>query len=178
MVKGRQLDVRSADETLRMIARLPAPDGLEERVKAGLRLAERPGRVLAWPSGRNEEIVWAENKWMRSGWARGAAAAAIALVVAGGGWGIYTRIVPAQSAKTVALPQAQPSGKFSEAGAMRRPQTLEGPEVKGPGGLKPPEPKTGQWVPKRAGNTARVGTPNAANARAQGITSHGILPVQ
>ena len=39
----------SAEETLRLIASLPAPAGLEDRVHAALRAAPRRGRVLAWP---------------------------------------------------------------------------------------------------------------------------------
>jgi hypothetical protein len=124
------MDERSVDETLRMIARMPAPEGMEARLKAGIRLVEKPGRVLAWPAQRRGEGVWAANEWLRSGWLRGAAAAAIALVVAGGGWGIYTRVAPAQPPDTVALPHVQPAGTFSEAGAMRRPQTVTGPQVK------------------------------------------------
>ena len=56
---------QTGDETLRLIARLPAPKGLEDRVHAALRAAhatslqqpasgagiENRGRVLAWPSG-------------------------------------------------------------------------------------------------------------------------------
>ena len=144
------MDNRSVDETLRMIARMPAPEGLEERVKAGLHLAGTPGRVLAWPAARRAQSEGAGSMigpgvsmpsvrapgvrdrigWVRTGCARGAAAAAIALAVAGGGWGIYSRVEPAQSAKAVAIPQAKPAGAFSEAGAMRRPLTLTGPVVK------------------------------------------------
>jgi hypothetical protein len=126
----RAMDERSVDETLRMIARMPVPEKLEERVKAGLQLAEKPGRVLGWPSERRAESVGVQGGWMRAGWARGAAAAAIALVVVGGGWGIYARVEPAQSAKGGAVPALKRSGTFSEAGAMRRPQTLMGPTVK------------------------------------------------
>jgi hypothetical protein len=61
---------------------------------------------------------------------RSAAAAAIVLVVAGGGWGIYTRVQPA---KGIAAPPhvAAPVG-FSSSGAMRTPNTLNGPVVKHP----------------------------------------------
>jgi len=123
----RAMDERSVDETLRMIAQMPVPERLEERVKAGLQLAEKPGRVLGWPSERR---AGSRGGWMRAGWARGAAAAAIALAVVGGGWGIYARVEPAQSAKVGAVPAAKQNGTFSEAGAMRRPQTVVGPTVK------------------------------------------------
>ncbi|MGB7546973.1 MAG: hypothetical protein WBM14_04420, partial [Terracidiphilus sp.] len=64
--------------------------------------------------------------------ARGAAAAAIVFVVAGGGWGVYSRVQPAQATKVIAMPRvAAPSG-FSSAGAMRTPQTLNGPVLAHP----------------------------------------------
>jgi hypothetical protein len=114
--------------TLRLIANLPAPEGLEDRVYANLRAAQqttpRKGRLLAWPA-----MPWPSRDWMRS-----AAAAAIVLVVAGGGWGIYTRVQPARS---IAAPPhvAAPAG-FSSAGAMRTPNTLNGPVVKHPATAK------------------------------------------
>jgi hypothetical protein len=154
-----QMDERTVDQTLKMIARMPVPERLEERVKAGLQLAEAPGRVLAWPSQRG-----AAGAWVRSGWARGAAAAAIALVVLGGGWRIYARVEPAQSANG-SLPQAQPSGAFSEAGAMRRPLTLTGPKA-----LPPTSQPNGKNV--------RPGKSDPANARLQGSASHVAAPTQ
>jgi hypothetical protein len=174
------MDERSMDETLRMIARMPAPEGLEERVKAGLQLAETPGRVLAWPATRRAKTVSAPGMgatnmdapsvWVRSGWARGAAAAAIALVVAGGGWGIYTRVAPEQSAKTGPLPAAQPSGTFSESGAMRRPLTLAGPKVAEPVAVKPlaqTKTKDGKPVIHSQVSSERPGAPSAIGAPAQ-----------
>ena len=126
-VEVRAMDERSVDETLRMIAQMPVPERLEERVKAGLQLAEKSGRVLGWPAERREG---SQGGWVRAGWVRGAAAAAIALVVVGGGWGIYARVGPVQSAKGGVVPAAKQNGAFSESGAMRRPQTLVGPTVK------------------------------------------------
>ena len=176
----REMDERNVDETLRMIARMPAPEGLEGRVKAGLHLAEKPGRVLAWPAGQRAQGMWAagvgargwlsQNGWARTRWARGAAAAAIVLVIAGGGWGIYARVEPAQSAKTGALPQAQPSGvaqtgAFGEAGAMRRPLTLTGPVV------KPTPQSTSQPVAKKDGKTvihSQVSKTKSAASNASG----------
>jgi hypothetical protein len=170
------MDERSMDETLRMIARMPAPEGLEERVKAGLKLAEAPGRVLAWPATRSAKIlslpgvdatnIGAPSVWVRSGWARGAAAAAIALVVAGGGWGIYTRVAPAQSAKTGPSPAAQPSGTFSESGAMRRPLTLTGPKALEPTVVKPLAQKDGKPVTHSQVSKARSGAPGPIGAPA------------
>ena len=115
----------SVEATLRLIANLPAPKGLEDRINASLRTAQqsvpRKGRLLSWPGTKFRP----GSDWMRS-----AAAAAIVLVVAGGGWGIYTRVQPT---KGIAVPPhvASPAG-FSSAGAMRTPNTLNGPVVKHP----------------------------------------------
>jgi hypothetical protein len=110
----------SADATLRLIAGLPAPEGLEDRVHARLRSASRAGRILEWPSRFR-----VESPWMRS-----AAAAAIVFVVVGGGWGVYSRVQPA---KVIAMPPhlAAPGG-FTNAGAARIPQTLNRPVLAPP----------------------------------------------
>ena len=77
----------SVEATLRLIANLPAPKGLEDRINASLRTAQqsvpRKGRLLSWPGTKFRP----GSDWMRS-----AAAAAIVLVVAGGGWGIYSHV--------------------------------------------------------------------------------------
>jgi hypothetical protein len=113
----------SAEETLRLVVGLPAPAGLEDRVHAALRSAPRRGRVLAWPVGFRPQ----------SSWMRTAAAAAIVFVVAGGGWGVYTRVEPRagqnRPAKVLVMPRIGPSGGLAGAGAVRTPQTLTGPTV-------------------------------------------------
>ena len=105
------------DATLRVVAKLPAPEGLEERVHEALRAAPRASSggatVLQWPS----RLV-AESAWVRS-----AAAAAIAFVVAGGGWGVYSRV---QTARVIEMP-SQVQGGFSNAGAKEK--TLNGPVI-------------------------------------------------
>jgi hypothetical protein len=117
-----------AEETLRLIANLPAPDGLEDRLHAALNAMPRRSRVLAWPRALRAE----------SGWMRGAAAAAIVFVVAGGGWGVYTRVESTQieqnqPAKVVVMPARTPiAGGFSGAGAMRTPLTLPRPTAPEP----------------------------------------------
>jgi hypothetical protein len=112
-----------AEETLRLIANLPAPEGLEDRVHAALNAMPRRSRVLAWPRALRAE----------SGWMRGAAAAAIVFVVAGGGWGVYTRVELNQPAKAIVMPTRMPNaGGFSGAGAMRTPLTLPGPTAPQP----------------------------------------------
>ncbi len=106
------------EETLRLIAELPAPEGLEARVVAALRRAPRTGRLLAWPAALRLE----------GGWMRAAAAAAIVAVVAGGGWGVVRLGQPGQAAGgNVVMPHLAAPGGFSTGGAMRTPQTLHGP---------------------------------------------------
>jgi hypothetical protein len=123
----------SVDSTLRMIARIPAPEGLEERVLTGVLRASRKGRVLAWPAALRPE----------SAWMRTAAAAAIVFVVAGGGWGVYSRVEQPQPAKVIVMPPrvAAPGG-FSTAEARRRPQTLDGPVLAHPTIAAPKQTKT------------------------------------
>jgi hypothetical protein len=127
-----------AEETLRLIAQLPAPEGLAERVQAGLRTASLTAsnparaRILHWPTA-----LQLDHAWMRSAWMRGAAAAAIVFVVAGGGWGIYSRVAPVQQTRGIALPHVAAPGGFAGAGAMRTPQTLNGPTVAHPAVVRP-----------------------------------------
>lgn len=118
-----------AEATLRLIAALPAPAGLEDRIHSALQSslgsalpqARGTGRVLAWrtPSGSG-------NSWMRS-----AAAAAIAFVIAGGGWGVYSRVRLPGRVVAVPVRVAAPGG-FGGAGAIRTPQTLNGPVLTHP----------------------------------------------
>lgn len=123
---GNGNDPRSAstgEDTLRLIAGLPAPAGLEDRVKAGLRSSPATGRILAWrgplrPAGG----------WMYSSVVRGAAAATIVFAVAGGGWRIYSHVQTAPSAKVIVMPST--GNGFSNANAKRVPQTLDGPVLK------------------------------------------------
>jgi len=124
----------SAEETLRLIASLPAPAGLENRVHAALLHAPRSGRVLSWPRALNTQ----------SDWMRTAAAAAIVFVVAGGGWGVYTHVQNVQQgqpSRVIAVPRGFEPGGFSGAGAMRTPQTLPGPTVILPVKQQPAPPK-------------------------------------
>lgn len=138
-----------AETTLRLLATLPAPDGIEDRVIAGLQAAPRSARVLHWP-----EMLQPTGSWMR-----GAAAAAIVFVVAGGGWGIYTRVQPTQPARVIAMPpRAGGAGGFSSAGAMRTPQTLNGPVVDKPSDVpavtaKPAQVKALKKAPARIAPT-------------------------
>ena len=110
-----------AEETLRMIASLPAPEGLEDRVKARLHSSPRGARVVAWPFASADH------------WMRAAAAAAIVTVIAGGGWGVYSHIqVAPLPAAMVEQQNVNGEGHFSTAGAKHVPQTLDGPVVTSP----------------------------------------------
>jgi hypothetical protein len=119
-VSWRDEGAGEADATLRLIAAMDAPHGLEDRMLAGALAAPRTARVLAWPGASMNARSAA------SGWLRSAAAAAIVCVVAGGGWGIYSRVQPLQASGVAATP-VQSRGGFSTAGDVARPHTLEGP---------------------------------------------------
>lgn len=112
-----------AESTLRLIANLPAPEGLELRVKSALRNApsQSAASLFAWPLNPLRS-------WTDSAWTRGAAAAAIVCVVAGGGWGVYSRVQP----KPTVLVLPHVAGGFSSAGAVRTPHTLDGPMLAHP----------------------------------------------
>jgi hypothetical protein len=118
-----------AEATLRLVANLPAPDGLEDRIHRVLRSAPPRGVVLPWPAP----------KLMGREWMRAAAAAAIAFVVAGGGWGVYSRV---QRGMPATPTHAAMPGAFSGAGAIRTPQTLNGPVVSHPVKAESAQPKT------------------------------------
>jgi hypothetical protein len=149
------------EESLRVIARLPAPEGMEERVIAGVRAGsgQRRARLLEFPAALRPG----------SNWMRGAAAAAIVFVVAGGGWGVYSRVQMPQAARVIAMPArvAAPGG-FSNAGAMRTPNTLTGPAV--PLQVTPAEAQTIQAQTGAKAQTAkkanRRSTPTSANKAA------------
>ncbi|HEY1802874.1 MAG TPA: hypothetical protein VGG45_00180 [Terracidiphilus sp.] len=139
----------SAEETLRLVASLPAPEGLEHRIHNALDRAPRRGSVLSWPRSLRPE-----SSWMRS-----AAAAAIVFVVAGGGWGVYLRVAQNQPGKVIVMPARIPgSGGFGSAGAVRIPETLPGP--KAPQAVKP-QPKAAK---KAAHSPAGAGQPAAKDA--------------
>jgi len=113
-----------AEATLRLIAGLAAPEGLEGRVHAALASAQKrkAGQVLAWPA--------AVGGGAGSAWLRSAAAAAIALAVVGGGWSVYSHVRPWQPVHVLPLPVSGSQGGFGSAGAIRTPQTLNGPVLR------------------------------------------------
>jgi len=117
--------VVAAEEVLRRIATLPAPEGLEERVQARLK------EVLRSTPRRSAWRLWMEESlFLYSAPLRAAAAIAIAAVVLGGGWMVARHTTPAESANSIK--PAPATGGFSTAGAIRVPQTLQGPEVNPP----------------------------------------------
>jgi hypothetical protein len=116
-----------AEDTLRLIASLPAPAGLADRVRAGLRSAPNTGRVLLWRGP-----LTSSTGWMYGSAVRGAAAAAIVCLVAGGGWRIYSHVQPADAAKILVAPVSPSGNGFSNAGARRVPETLQGPILSHP----------------------------------------------
>jgi hypothetical protein len=151
------------EETLRIVAGLPAPAGLEDRVHTALREAkhrdlqrerdgaevDRRGRVLAWPTALKPQ----------SSWMRTAAAAAIVFVVVGGGWGVYTRVEQNRPAKVLMMPRVGAPSGFSGAGAMRTPQTIPGPvapQTAQPRARKKPAAKS---APKTASQVGAIGQP-------------------
>lgn len=138
------------EDTLRLIASLPAPAGLSDRIQAGLRAAPQPRRTLM-----RHEALRPPFGWMYSGMVRCAAAAAIVCVVAGGGWKIYSHAQPEGAAKMI----VSPSGNgFSTAGAKRVPQTLDGPVLTHPV-ANPPEVNVMQKMsaqPKPASGPATI----------------------
>jgi hypothetical protein len=132
-----------AEETLRIIATLPVPAGLEGRMKAGLRSAPRHGMLMAWPFSP-------AGGWMHTAAMRAAAAASIVLAVAGGGWGVFShnQIAPVPSA--LVEPQwPNGAGRFSTAGAMHVPQTVEGPVLAAPVSDRQKQETKGTQSPQR-----------------------------
>jgi hypothetical protein len=95
---------------------------------------------------------------------RTAAAAAIVFVVAGGGWGVYTRVEQNQPAKVIVMPpRVVTPGGFSSSGAMRTPETLPGTTVLQPVAPKPAQPIAAQ---------AKVAKKPVAKSAATGTAKH------
>lgn len=130
------------EDTLRLIAGLPAPDGLADRVRSGLDAAPQAGWMAI---GRG--LFRPPGGWMYSGLVRTLAATAIVCLVVGGGWSLYSHVQP--SVKLVVLPSApvSPGGNgFSSAGARRVPETLQGPVLNHPVAA-PPETSVVEKAP-------------------------------
>jgi hypothetical protein len=129
----RTAEATDAERSLRLLASLPAPTGLEDRLKSGLRNASQNSSPIPWPLSSGAA------RWAQSSYMRGAAAAAIVLVVVGGGWGVYSRFQPVSvpAAQVAPQPMSGGSGGFSTAGARRTPKTVEVPVIAAPAQQKP-----------------------------------------
>ena len=154
----------AGEDTLHLIAKLPPPAGLEDRIHTGLlaharsaRSAQPAGRVLAWPVTARAG----------SGWMRSAAAAAIVFVVAGGGWGIYSRVQEPHSAKVIVTPHGPAPGEFTNSGAMRTPKTLQAPVLA--------HPVTPQPAPAKAPAKAAV-KPAPQSAKSNAANKAAVVP--
>lgn len=151
----RLIQPGTAEETLRLIANLRAPDDLAVRVQAELLQADlstpaHAAKLLSWPwaLGSSGSVL------------RGAAAAAIVCVVAGGGWQIYTSIPASVAPRMVQMPgSANGPGGFGAANARRVPETLVGPVItqRPPANANPTEIE-----PAKAGPQALPVAPTAA----------------
>jgi len=145
----------SGEDTLRLIAGLPVPQGLEDRVHARLRTVPQTAGLLHWP------IAPLMGYRIHSTAFRTAAAAAIVCVVAGGGWQIFSHVQTAPQPNAIVQPaRIGNSGSFSNAGAMRTPDTLDRPVLKHPlpanqqDSIAPAPPAKKHKPAKHLGNTA------------------------
>jgi hypothetical protein len=131
------------EDTLHLIAGLPAPEGLADRVRERLHAAPQPARILIWrgplrpPGG-----------WLHSALVRGFAAAAIVCVVAGGGWRICSRVEPGVKVEMTPVPVSPVPKGFALTGEKHVPETLQGPvlnhSVQQPPAAVVAEPPTGK----------------------------------
>jgi hypothetical protein len=143
----RTAAVDSGEETLRLIAALPAPEGLVDRVQTRLRTAPRSSRILAWP------LAFVPGGWGYGSAVRGAAAAAIVCVVAGGGWRVHSHVQPGPSARVIVMPTpAGPPRGFSIGGSVHTPDPVHGPVL------------THQGIPEPVATVAGEGVRNPQKA--------------
>ena len=154
------------EDTLRLIASLPAPSGLASRVQAVLRTAPQRGRILTGPSPLRPPFGW-----MYAGWMRGLAAAGIVCVVAGGGWHLYTRVQPSGAARIVVIPATGAPGgsNFSTSGVKRIPQPVDGPVL-----IHPPAPSSEVNVVQKVPSPSRP----AVSAKKKKPLARAAAPVE
>jgi hypothetical protein len=141
---------RGAEETLRRVAQLPPPAGLEERVHERL-TAERSH---AWHA--EERGVW--RLWKPARRLQFAAAAVLAVAVAGSSWGVYhwrgSTKMPSGAQTVQPPPPAPQTGGFGTADVKRVPPTLAPIKVP-PAPRKKPSAGVAKIAPKKpAGQTA------------------------
>lgn len=117
-----------AEQTLRMLAQLPTPDGLLARLQASLRTGPQRRRLFSFNS------VFGPSGWMHNAAARTAAAFGIVCVVAGGGWRIYSHVQTSPGMQGIAVPVRVNTGTageggFSTSGAIAKPDPLKAPVI-------------------------------------------------
>jgi hypothetical protein len=146
-----------AEHTLRLLANLPPPEGLTDRVHRRLKAAPAPGR-FSFLTGRR----WTAGGLGYSSMRLQFAGAALAIVVlAGGTWGVFhlgshgQAGASAQPASNSANPGGA-AGGFSNAKAVRVPPTLKPLHV-------PPAPKK----KPNAGHAAKSALKPAADSASQ-----------
>ena len=151
MTYSNRITVEAAEAALKRIAALRAPEGLADRIEAQLRVEARSAVVAP----RRSPLAGL----FALGWMRMAASAAIALLVAGGGWAVAFQAGQTLEARQGAAPRvvATPAGGgFSTGAAIRTPQTVEGPAV-----------------PAAKGNAAPVATGSTGAAKAAAAKKKG-----
>ncbi|MGB6974952.1 MAG: hypothetical protein WBD67_09740 [Terracidiphilus sp.] len=153
-----------AEATLRAVAQLPAVEGLEERVKTGVMDGLRGGVRPA----ADEDAIAGRRGWMHSAAMRGLAAAAIVLIVVGGGWGAARYGRRQATPQSIGIPRVAPQGNFSNAGAMRTPQTLTQPAV--PKQRRKARAKDDK---ARKTNSGKAGKPTARDGRSPKTLNDG-----
>ena len=157
--------LQQLDATLHMLAKLPVPVGMEDRVFAGVLAAPRGARVLHWP-----------RPFYTRDWMRGIAAAAIVLAVGGGGWGIYSHVERNAPAQVEVTPRRiQQPGAFSSAGVMRRPQTITGPVVNKPAAMEAPKAPVAAEAAKTPAAKKKIAKKHPAKVAKH---THGVVGVK
>jgi hypothetical protein len=148
-----------AEETLRLLAELPPPAYLRDRVHGRLAMEQaKPARRGFW------------SLWMPAQRLQYAAAALLVVAVAGSTWSVY-RAHPQGAAKVGTPTQAAPvlrpaasAGGFGSAGAERVPPTLNPIKVPPAPKKKPSASKTAKPSPKKLATQPAAQTPQTATA--------------
>jgi hypothetical protein len=114
---GNEETRHEAEETLRLLAAMPAPEELTDRVHAGLTEAARTAPL--------KRGFWAY--WLPAQRFQFAAAAALVLAVVGSTWTVYHRHPQAGAGAQTVHPAAPvpAAGGFGTAGTTRVPPTLK-----------------------------------------------------
>jgi hypothetical protein len=148
-----------AEETLRLLAELPPPAHLTDRVHRRLALEKaKPARRSFW------------SLWLPARRLQYAAAAILVVAVAGSTWSVYrghpqTGMKPgAHTQAAPVLPPAASAGGFGSAGAERVPPTLNPIKVPPAPKKKPSASKTAKPSPKKLAAPPAAQTPQTAVA--------------